>query len=249
MKIIEMLKNSMEDDYFSYNFNGLSVGISTGKASSLSLNYDFCADYLSDITVITSHFKDLGLEDELYALKNDNEKMLAKPYLNRWQWSWFSETYSVQIKLNADDSNINLELREFFDEFRDLNMPINRIADEFRLSQKPFQCEWKILHERCLNEAITECLDSMLMLYSMFINSKGCDRDTSAAMSWLQKAADAGDAFAQYRVGSDYLDGRFVQENIEKAQYYLCKAAEHENNRYSADAERALGRLRQQKNN
>ena len=58
-------------------------------------------------------------------------------------------------------------------------------------------------------------------------------------MEWLDKAADHGSQFAQYRLGRIYLPGEFVPKDVEKALAYLTASADQENQ----FAQYALGKL------
>lgn len=58
-------------------------------------------------------------------------------------------------------------------------------------------------------------------------------------MEWLDKAADHGSQFAQYRLGKIYLPGEFVPKDVEKALAYLTASADQGNQ----FAQYALGKL------
>ena len=58
-------------------------------------------------------------------------------------------------------------------------------------------------------------------------------------MEWLDKAADHGSQFAQYRLGKIYLTGEFVPKDVEKALAYLTASADQGNQ----FAQYALGKL------
>ena len=54
----------------------------------------------------------------------------------------------------------------------------------------------------------------------------GVEKDVEKAVYWWQKAADAGDSDAQYRLAFCYLKGDGVEKDVEKAVYWWQKAAD-----------------------
>ena len=54
----------------------------------------------------------------------------------------------------------------------------------------------------------------------------GVEKDVEKAVYWWQKAADAGDSDAQYRLAFCYLKGDGVEKDVEKAVYWCQKAAD-----------------------
>ena len=59
------------------------------------------------------------------------------------------------------------------------------------------------------------------------------------AIAFYQKQADAGDSYAQLRLGEIYRDGEGVPKDLAKARDYLAKAAAQGNQ----DAQKELGQL------
>lgn len=63
------------------------------------------------------------------------------------------------------------------------------------------------------------------LLFELNWDAIGSD-DISAMLEEYQRGADAGNAYAQYRLGSFYLKGRYVKEDEEKGLALVLKAAE-----------------------
>lgn len=57
---------------------------------------------------------------------------------------------------------------------------------------------------------------------------KGVKQDTTAALQWYLKAAQAGNPVAQNKVGNFYRDGRGTTQNKEKAMQWYLQAAQQE---------------------
>ena len=68
-------------------------------------------------------------------------------------------------------------------------------------------------------------------------------RDYGKAKEWFERAANRGNAAAQYQLGKMYEDGRGVEEDFQKAAEWYLKASEHQNNpgRYDDDFRRVIG--------
>lgn len=65
----------------------------------------------------------------------------------------------------------------------------------------------------------------------------GVEKDASKAFEWFKKAAEQGNAEAQFFLGRSYFEGSGVEEDPQKAMEWLEKAAEQGN----ADAQNKLG--------
>ena len=65
------------------------------------------------------------------------------------------------------------------------------------------------------------------------------DYDEAKAFEWFIKAAERGQAVAQYQLGACFEDGEGVQRNLAKAREWYSKAAAQGD----SDARGALGRL------
>jgi TPR repeat protein len=85
--------------------------------------------------------------------------------------------------------------------------------------------------------------DAAFKLY-LFYNEIKLDRDTS--LKWLTKAAECGDAGAQYEIGLAY-DGEFYPDLIDmaKAKYWFRRAADNGN----IDAKSKLAELQMENAN
>jgi TPR repeat protein len=64
------------------------------------------------------------------------------------------------------------------------------------------------------------------MLYEL---GRGFPQSCSKAAKWVTKAAESGNAAAEYNLGLRYRDGDGVDANIQQAENWLRKAAAHKN--------------------
>ena len=79
-----------------------------------------------------------------------------------------------------------------------------------------------------LNAAKTGLVDSMNVVAGLYLNGVGVERNFDEAIKWYKKVDDTGDEFAALALGSIY--GEYSKsKNIEKAIFYLSKAAEKNN--------------------
>ena len=60
----------------------------------------------------------------------------------------------------------------------------------------------------------------------MYDNGEGTETDKAKALYWYEKAAEQGDAEAQYKCGRMYCMGEGTAEDRAKARMWLQKAAE-----------------------
>ncbi|CAK0744461.1 conserved hypothetical protein [Gammaproteobacteria bacterium] len=60
----------------------------------------------------------------------------------------------------------------------------------------------------------------------MYRDGRGVNQDNHEAVSWYLKAAEQGDADAQFNLGIMYAEGRGVAQDIREAALWLRKAAE-----------------------
>jgi TPR repeat protein len=74
----------------------------------------------------------------------------------------------------------------------------------------------------------------------MYAKGRGVAQDDKQAVYWYQKAADQGDAGAQYNLGEMYQYGVGVAQDHKQAVYWTQKAADQGHK----TAERKLGILR-----
>lgn len=63
-------------------------------------------------------------------------------------------------------------------------------------------------------------------LGTLYLEGKGCVKDVSIAMKWLQEAAEKGDAHAAFQLGMIYYDGRLVEQNYDESLKWYLKAAQ-----------------------
>lgn len=68
------------------------------------------------------------------------------------------------------------------------------------------------------------------MLGTYYVSDRGFN-DESKAFEWFMKAAEQGEAEAEYMVGGCYKYGMGVSPDSKKANEWLVKAAEHGNDR------------------
>eukprot|EP00613_Pedinella_sp_CCMP2098_P072156 CAMPEP_0171931710 /NCGR_PEP_ID=MMETSP0993-20121228/29683_1 /TAXON_ID=483369 /ORGANISM="non described non described, Strain CCMP2098" /LENGTH=59 /DNA_ID=CAMNT_0012571801 /DNA_START=69 /DNA_END=244 /DNA_ORIENTATION=- len=59
----------------------------------------------------------------------------------------------------------------------------------------------------------------------MYFHGKGVVQDLQKAILWFHKAADQGDANAQYILGILYKKGEGVTQDLEKAMHWFRKAS------------------------
>jgi TPR repeat protein len=60
----------------------------------------------------------------------------------------------------------------------------------------------------------------------MYRNKRGVEQDDKQAMFWYRKAAEQGNAVAQYSLGGMYFIGSGVEQDNEQAVFWYRKAAE-----------------------
>jgi TPR repeat protein len=63
----------------------------------------------------------------------------------------------------------------------------------------------------------------------MYTNGNGVPQDYAQAIGWFRKAAEQGDANAQYALGFMYANGNRVPQDDAQAMGWLRKAAEQGN--------------------
>ena len=73
-------------------------------------------------------------------------------------------------------------------------------------------------------------------LGSCYANGDGVEKDMLEAIEWYRKAADQGDADAQYNIGLCYANGDGLEEDMTMAMEWYRKAAKRGN----AEAQRAI---------
>ncbi len=78
-------------------------------------------------------------------------------------------------------------------------------------------------------------------LYAADERESGITQDYGKAFYWAMQAAEQGDMSAQYEVGTSYLSGRGVRQNVDEAIRWYKKAAAQGNQ----DAKRVLEKLGQ----
>src|SRR5262249_25786659 len=66
-------------------------------------------------------------------------------------------------------------------------------------------------------------------------DGRGVPRDDSAAVEWFRKAADRGDAWGEFNLGTMYRDGRGLQKDPALAQVWFQKAAQQGNRAAAAE--------------
>ena len=63
----------------------------------------------------------------------------------------------------------------------------------------------------------------------MYYNGDGVAKDDAKAAEWYRKAAEQGNAFAQYKLGDMYDKGEGVAKDAAKAKEWWQKAADQGN--------------------
>jgi len=61
----------------------------------------------------------------------------------------------------------------------------------------------------------------------MYDNGGGVLKDDKEAVKWYRKAAEKGNASAQYNLGGMYVYGEGVLKDLSKAKYWIKKAYEN----------------------
>ena len=80
-------------------------------------------------------------------------------------------------------------------------------------------------------------------LGACFLNGEGVEKNEEKAYEWFLKAAECGDAMAQYNVAYCYEHGVGVEQSDDNAIYWLARAAEQGD----YDAEKAIKRILKKK--
>jgi TPR repeat protein len=81
--------------------------------------------------------------------------------------------------------------------------------------------------EKLQAEAKADNVDAQLKLGDSYAyGNNGLIQDYEKAIHWYRRAADTGDAAAQYRLGRCYQDGKLVKANRNDAAVWICRAAE-----------------------
>ena len=62
--------------------------------------------------------------------------------------------------------------------------------------------------------------------YFCYEKGVGCEKDENLAFYWYKKAAEQGNAIAQYNLGLCYKKGEGVEKNIDEAIKWFSKCAE-----------------------
>ena len=69
--------------------------------------------------------------------------------------------------------------------------------------------------------------DAMQWLALLYLGGDGVPADSATALQWWQKASDAGNAEAAYRLADAYVDGRYgLSKDLQQGFSYMKKAAE-----------------------
>lgn len=80
--------------------------------------------------------------------------------------------------------------------------------------------------ERIIESADNGDINSMLYLASAYyLGDKELDQDYKKAYEYYEKAANLDNPIAQTNLGIMYKDGTYVDKDLDKARYYLAKAA------------------------
>ena len=66
----------------------------------------------------------------------------------------------------------------------------------------------------------------VLIVGVMYIYGRGVPRDHEQAMYWFSRAAEQGEAMAQYNIAYMHLSGLGVPQDYQQAAYWYTKAAE-----------------------
>lgn len=61
----------------------------------------------------------------------------------------------------------------------------------------------------------------------MYESGKGVKQDYTEAVKWYSKAAEQGDAYAQFNLGVKYYKGEGVKRNPSKAKEWFRKACDN----------------------
>ncbi|MCB1520531.1 MAG: sel1 repeat family protein [Hyphomicrobiaceae bacterium] len=69
---------------------------------------------------------------------------------------------------------------------------------------------------------------ALINLANLFQQGQGVGEDQRRALTLVQRAADLGDARAQYEIGIAYEKGSILGRDIEKAAHWLKKSAEQD---------------------
>ena len=67
---------------------------------------------------------------------------------------------------------------------------------------------------------------AQLHLAYFYESGTGVEKNYVEAVKWYRKAAEQGDASAQYNLGLMYLDGEGVRKNTSEAKRWFKKAAD-----------------------
>ena len=76
-----------------------------------------------------------------------------------------------------------------------------------------------------LLQAVKGCADAQCALGDIYADEYNPNFDPMIAMKWYQKAAEGGHSKAQWLVGAGYLNGVGVEQDNDKAEYWLMKSA------------------------
>ena len=80
----------------------------------------------------------------------------------------------------------------------------------------------------------------------MYAQGQGVKQDYTKATSWYRKAAEQGDAGAQFNLGCMYANGTGVKQDFVEAARLFRKAAEQGLDGAKENAQRAEGMIRAQ---
>ena len=78
----------------------------------------------------------------------------------------------------------------------------------------------------------------------MYYYGYGVKQDYAEAVKWYRKAAEQGNAYAQFNLGNAYYNGNGVEQDYAEAVKWYQKAAEQENEYIANSAKAALKRIK-----
>ena len=176
--------------------------------------------------------KTLKEGENIEQLSDGNERVITKTIEKEHvELTRKKVTFQVPRKKAVTDGNIVVQLEEKSSRL-DLKSPFITLG---MLNREPYPARL-INVIVCYKEHNVQLqLDSRELLSPNEQLQQGrkyfADKNFDEALKWIQKAAEQGDATAQYQLGLCYDNGKGVKADAEKAVYWWKKAAEQGNAR------------------
>lgn len=135
--------------------------------------------------------------------------------------------YGLGVKRDLDKAFENYRFAAYNENIYD-KQAFNKMYDLLLQDYWNYKIDDDLIYD-ITDDAENESLMAQLMLAKCYYNGYGIDVDYAEALSWREKAAEAGDAQAQFLVAQQYFSGIGTLIDIEKAKHWYTLSAENDN--------------------